>query len=59
VLAWPSPHSRWSISFKEFAVLDEGSHRKRFRPAVFDLDKSSLAALLRGLFTPTYRRQLR
>src|SRR5439155_5610410 len=37
--------------FKEFAVLDEGSHRKRFTPAVFDLDKPSLAALLRGLFT--------
>jgi ribonucleoside-diphosphate reductase alpha chain len=37
--------------FKEFAVLDEGSHRKRFRPAVFDLDQSSMAAMLRGLFT--------
>jgi ribonucleoside-diphosphate reductase alpha chain len=37
--------------FKEFAVLDEGSRRKRFAPAVFDLDKPSLAALLRGVFT--------
>jgi ribonucleoside-diphosphate reductase alpha chain len=37
--------------FKEFAVLDEGSHRKRFKQVVFDLDKPSLAALLRGLFT--------
>jgi ribonucleoside-diphosphate reductase alpha chain len=37
--------------FKEFAVLDEMSHRKRFTPAVFDLDRPSLAAMLRGLFT--------
>ncbi|MEK7329307.1 MAG: LAGLIDADG family homing endonuclease, partial [Candidatus Eisenbacteria bacterium] len=37
--------------FKEFAVLDEGSDRKRFTEAVFDLDRSSLAAMLRGLFT--------
>jgi len=37
--------------FKEYATLDEGSHRKRFKPAVFDLDRSSQAALLRGLFT--------
>ncbi|MBI1797463.1 MAG: vitamin B12-dependent ribonucleotide reductase [Candidatus Eisenbacteria bacterium] len=37
--------------FKEFAVLDEGSHRKRFTEAVFNLDKSSIAGLLRGLFT--------
>ena len=37
--------------FKEFAVLDEGSSRKRFTPAVYDLDKPTLAAVLRGLFT--------
>jgi ribonucleoside-diphosphate reductase alpha chain len=37
--------------FKELAVLDKGSHRKRFTPAVFDLDKASMAAVLRGLFT--------
>jgi ribonucleoside-diphosphate reductase alpha chain len=37
--------------FKQFAVLDEGSHRKRLLPTAFDLDKRSLAALLRGLFT--------
>jgi len=37
--------------FKEFAVLDQGSDGKRFTPAVFDLDKPSMAALLRGLFT--------
>jgi ribonucleoside-diphosphate reductase alpha chain len=37
--------------FEEFAVLDEGSHAKRLRPAVNQLDKGSLAALLRGLFT--------
>jgi ribonucleoside-diphosphate reductase alpha chain len=37
--------------FKEIAVLDEGSDQKRFNPAIYELDKSSLAALLRGLFT--------
>ncbi|MCC6348823.1 MAG: vitamin B12-dependent ribonucleotide reductase [Candidatus Eisenbacteria bacterium] len=37
--------------FKEFAVLDEGSQGKRFTPAAFDLDRASLAAVLRGLFT--------
>ncbi len=37
--------------FKEIAVLDEGSHGKRFTPAVFELDRPSLAGLLRGLFT--------
>jgi ribonucleoside-diphosphate reductase alpha chain len=37
--------------FKEYAVLDEGSHRKRFTPAVFDLGRASMAAVLRGLFT--------
>ncbi|HEV8253365.1 MAG TPA: LAGLIDADG family homing endonuclease, partial [Vicinamibacteria bacterium] len=36
---------------KQLAVLDEGSGRKRFTPAVFDLDRESLAAVLRGLFT--------
>jgi ribonucleoside-diphosphate reductase alpha chain len=38
-------------TFKGLAVLDEGSERKRFLPAVFDLDRASLAAVLRGLFT--------
>jgi ribonucleoside-diphosphate reductase alpha chain len=37
--------------FKEFAVLDEGSERKRFLPSAFGLDRSSMAAVLRGLFT--------
>lgn len=37
--------------FKELAVLDEGSSRKRFTPEVYALDKPSLAAVLRGLFT--------
>jgi ribonucleoside-diphosphate reductase alpha chain len=37
--------------FKEFAILDQGSHKKAFTPAVFGLDKPSMAALLRGLFT--------
>ena len=37
--------------FKEFAVLGEGSSRKQFTPAVYELDKPTLAAVLRGLFT--------
>jgi ribonucleoside-diphosphate reductase alpha chain len=37
--------------FEEFAVLDEGSHAKRFRAAVHELDRVSVAAMLRGLFT--------
>jgi ribonucleoside-diphosphate reductase alpha chain len=37
--------------FKEFAILDQGSAQKRFTPAVFDLDRASLAGVLRGLFT--------
>ncbi len=34
-----------------YAVLDEGAALKRFDPAVFELDRPSVAALLRGLFT--------
>ena len=37
--------------FMQYAVLDEGSEEKRFKPAVHGLDRNSLAALLRGLFT--------
>jgi ribonucleoside-diphosphate reductase alpha chain len=37
--------------FKEFSVLGEGSDRKRFTPAIYELDKPSLAGVLRGLFT--------
>jgi ribonucleoside-diphosphate reductase alpha chain len=37
--------------FKALAVLDEGSGRKRFTSAIFELDRPSLAAVLRGLFT--------
>ncbi|HET9854390.1 MAG TPA: LAGLIDADG family homing endonuclease, partial [Methylomirabilota bacterium] len=37
--------------FREFAVLDEGAAAIRFAPAVFDLDRPALAAVLRGLFT--------
>ncbi len=37
--------------FMEYAALDEGADRKRFKPTVYDLDRPSLAALLRGLFT--------
>ena len=38
-------------AFKEIAVLDEGSSAKRFTDAAFDLDRPSVAALLRGLFS--------
>jgi len=37
--------------FREFAILDEGAARIRLAPAVFELDRPSLAAVLRGLFT--------
>ncbi len=37
--------------FREFAILDEGAAAIRFAPAVFDLDRPALAAVLRGLFT--------
>jgi ribonucleoside-diphosphate reductase alpha chain len=37
--------------FREFAILDEGAPAIRFAPAVFDLDRPALAAVLRGLFT--------
>ncbi len=36
---------------RRFAVLDEGSSAKRFTEEVFRLDRQSVAALLRGLFT--------
>ena len=35
----------------QYAVLDEGSAEKRFKPAVHGLDRASLAGVLRGLFT--------
>jgi ribonucleoside-diphosphate reductase alpha chain len=37
--------------FMSYAVLDEGSTLKRFKPAVYSLDRASVAAVLRGLFT--------
>jgi len=37
--------------FKLLATLDEGSERKRFTDAVYELDRPTLAAVLRGLFT--------
>ncbi len=37
--------------FMQYAVLDDGSALKRFKPAVYGLDRASMAALLRGLFT--------
>jgi len=36
---------------ERFAVLDAGAVAKRFTDAVFQLDRASVAALLRGLFT--------
>ena len=36
---------------KRWAVLDEGSRGKRFTDAAHQLDRESLAAILRGLFT--------
>ncbi len=36
---------------KRFAVLADGSAGKRFTDAVFQLDRASLAGVLRGLFT--------
>jgi len=38
-------------TLSEYAVLDSGSAGKRFTDAVFSLDRRSLAAMLRGLFT--------
>ncbi|MDQ2942653.1 MAG: intein-containing adenosylcobalamin-dependent ribonucleoside-diphosphate reductase, partial [Candidatus Dormibacteraeota bacterium] len=53
-----SAGSRLSISsrpvveqFVRYAVLDEGASLKRFTDEAFSLDRESLAALLRGLFT--------
>ena len=37
--------------FKQFAVLDERSDRKRFKDDVYNLDRQSLSALLSGVFT--------
>src|SRR6266850_1660882 len=37
--------------FREFAILDEGAASIRFAPAVFELDRPAVAAVLRGLFT--------
>jgi ribonucleoside-diphosphate reductase alpha chain len=37
--------------FEEFAVLDGGSHAKKFRSTINELDRDSIAAVLRGLFT--------
>jgi ribonucleoside-diphosphate reductase alpha chain len=38
-------------AFKELAVLDAGSAGKRFTAAAFELDRASMAGMLRGLFT--------
>ena len=37
--------------FHQLTVLEEGLERKRLAPAVYELDRPALAALLRGLFT--------
>ncbi len=36
---------------KRFAILDEGSKKKAFTQLIFRLEKDSVAAVLRGLFT--------
>ncbi|MBI4257255.1 intein-containing adenosylcobalamin-dependent ribonucleoside-diphosphate reductase [Candidatus Uhrbacteria bacterium] len=36
---------------KRYALVDQGSLKKQFRDAIFELDKESQAALLRGLFS--------
>ena len=38
-------------AFNELAVLDKGSAGKRFTTAAFELDRASMAGMLRGLFT--------
>lgn len=37
--------------FTRYAVLDEGSEKKRFTDSAFQLDRPSLAQMLRGLYT--------
>jgi ribonucleoside-diphosphate reductase alpha chain len=37
--------------FSSFAVLNEGSAKKRFTDAIYSLNRESTAAILRGLFT--------
>ena len=37
--------------FMQYAVLDEGADLKRFTDDIYCLDRASLAAILRGLFT--------
>ncbi len=43
----------WTVQevLKQFAILDQGAEAKRFTEEVFQLDRQSIAALLRGLFT--------
>lgn len=37
--------------FHDYAILDKGSENKAFTPAIYKLDRRSLAAILQGLFT--------
>src|SRR6185312_9447248 len=37
--------------FERYAQLDKGSSQKRFTDAIYELDRTSTAAVLRGLFT--------
>jgi ribonucleotide reductase alpha subunit len=37
--------------FKRYAVLDQGSHRKRFTESIYELDQMSTSLVLRGLFS--------
>jgi ribonucleoside-diphosphate reductase alpha chain len=39
------------VELKRFAVLDGGSQARAFRPELFSLDRESIAAVLRGLYT--------
>jgi len=38
-------------TFRRYAVLNEGSVAKQFTDSIYELDKRSVAALIRGLFT--------
>src|SRR6202044_2437688 len=44
-------NARIAELFSRYAVLDRGSAEKRFTDAVYQLDRGTVAAILRGLFT--------
>ncbi len=51
--ALPVGTSTWTLvdEMKCYALLDEGCSRSRFTPDLFELDRTSAAAVLRGLFS--------